>query len=195
LNADSKSVYFGWQRPLILLSKSLRQQSRHRVQNYQSYDEVFLFVQKLILLKSRFVDGLRQDSTHPPNSLVYVFVQSPISPASISLHLGNVPKDFAYVLLLEKMPFHLSFLVTSFLIRGYDYRDHRRRVEQLQHLLVYWIYGAAAAAAHSSQTLLLWSVVPRLSYRLPAASSMIIFLLVQILLAAVYHQKNAENLG
>lgn len=41
---DSKSVYFGWQRPLILLSKSLRQQSKRQVRNYQSYDEVFLVV-------------------------------------------------------------------------------------------------------------------------------------------------------
>lgn len=47
---DSKSVFYDWKRLthfLILLLKSLRQQSERQVQNYRSDDEAFLVEQLL----------------------------------------------------------------------------------------------------------------------------------------------------
>lgn len=47
---DSKSVFYDWKRLtqlLVLLLKSLRQQSGHQVRNYRSDDEAFLVEQLL----------------------------------------------------------------------------------------------------------------------------------------------------
>ena len=84
LNADSNCVYFDLRRLLIPLSKNLRQQSKRRDQNYQSYDEVFLVVRKPILQWSQSFDELWLDLTHLQNILAYVSVPSQmIFPVSI----------------------------------------------------------------------------------------------------------------
>jgi len=91
---------------------------------------------------------------------------------------------------LKKTTFHHAFPAISFPIRGFDCRDHRKRVEQQLHLLV-----AAALAFLASRMLMLWSIAVRLPYRNIVASSNIIFVLVQILLDGVRHLNNTEDLG
>jgi hypothetical protein len=88
------------------------------------------------------------------------------------------------------MTFRHAFPATSFLIRGFDRRDHRKRVEQQLHLLV-----AAALVSLASRMLMLWSIAVRLPYCNIAASSNIIFVLVQILLDGVRHLNNTEDHG
>lgn len=126
---------------LILLSKSQRQQSRHRVLNYRSDDEACCVGLKSIFQPSRFVDEPVPDSMHLLNSLVYAY--GPFQMAfswTTWWHLESVPKDFACVHdEWERSSCRHSFPMTCFLI----HHDHQRRVGLLLNLVVHQSLRAA----------------------------------------------------